>query len=345
MRYVAFTPELEPTDKIIVDTWDCGRGLHLSHFPGNQTPPELKADLGVEIALRLAVHPWRAEYLGELDVVTNDHFDCDGLLTTFAVLRPEEARRHRAALIDASEAGDFYEVSSPRAVEFHHLVDAFLEPDTSPLSRDLKGRSTSERNQLCTDALLAELPGLLYEPERHRRAWEESYRRHLGRLALVSSGRVRVQEYPGERLSVIHTPEPLDDYGRHYAARGHRLLEVIERAGDRCYVLNYRVAVWYELVSRSTSLMPRLHDLAARLDGLETDRAGRWAITEWNPALRRAHAEPDAAGCAPPLAPLCPSTIAVDRVVAMLRQELHAADETARSSARRQSGRSLERGS
>jgi hypothetical protein len=329
MRYLAFTPELEHTPKIIVDTADCGRGLQLSHFPRNRTPPEFKADLSAEVALRWAAHPRRAEYLpgADVDVVTNDHFHCDGMLAAYTVLRPAEALAHRAVLVDAAQAGDFFELVSPRAVQFTHLVEAFMHSDRSPLARDLKGRSKSERNQQCTDAIVAEMPGLLYAPERYRDAWEESYRRHLAQLALVDSGRVRVCEYPGERLTVMHTPELLGEYARNHAGQGHRLLQVIERGGERLYVLHYRITIWYDLISRPTSIKPRLHDLAARLDLLETDHAARWAITEWNPALRRVSVEPDSAGCAPMDAAVCPSSIAVDQVVTMLRQELRARDE------------------
>ena len=330
MRYRAFTPDLEHAPKIIVDTADCGRGLHLSHFPGNRTPPELKADLSTEVALRWAAHPYRTAYLHAADVVTNDHFDCDGMLAAYTVLCPTEALAHRTMLVDAAKAGDFFELISPRAVQFHHLVEAFMHSDRSPLSRDLKGCSTSERNQRCTEAILAEMPGLLYAPERYRDAWQDSYQLHVAQLALVESGRVRVREYPEERLSVIHTPELLDEYARNHAGRGHRLLQVIERGGERRYVLHYRIVLWYDLTSEATSIKPRLHDLAGRFDLLEADHAGRWAITAWNPALRRVSVEPDTAGCAPADASLCPSSIAVDQMVTMLRQELRTRDEMAR---------------
>src|SRR5262249_6627490 len=242
-------------------------------------------------------------------------------LAVYTVLRPAEALAHRAALVDAARAGDFFELVSDRAVQFHHLVEAFMHSDRSPLARDLGACSKTERNQRCTEAIIAEMPGLLYAPERYRDAWEGSYRRHLAQLALVDSGRVRVHEYPEERLSVIHTPEWLDEYARNHAGLGHRLLQVIERGGERSYVLHYRITIWYDLISRATSVKPRLRDLAARLDHLETDREGRWAITEWNPALRRVSVELDAAGCAPPEAALCPSSIAADQVVTLLRRE------------------------
>ena len=44
------------------------------------------------------------------------------------------------------------------------------------------------------------------------------------------------------------------------------------------------------------------------IDLMEADHAGRWAITAWNPALRRVSVEPDTAGCAPADASLCSVT-------------------------------------
>lgn len=59
MLYRRYTPDLADTDKIIVDGNECGKGLQLSHWPGNTTPAHLRADLSVEIAMRFAADPHR----------------------------------------------------------------------------------------------------------------------------------------------------------------------------------------------------------------------------------------------------------------------------------------------
>ena len=80
-----------------------GAAIDLSHWPKNHTPAALKRDTSVEIALA---------YLdagGDLSVVTNNHFDADGVLAVFALLEPDVARAHADLLIAAAEVGDFDE--------------------------------------------------------------------------------------------------------------------------------------------------------------------------------------------------------------------------------------------
>ena len=64
-----------------------------SHWPGNRTPPELKADLSTGICLSFARAP--AEYqqtvLAGAEAVVNDHYDTDGFLSMLAIVRPDVA--------------------------------------------------------------------------------------------------------------------------------------------------------------------------------------------------------------------------------------------------------------
>jgi hypothetical protein len=124
MRFRQYTPDLRNVDKIIVDGNQCGVGLQLSHWPGNTTPAQFKADLSLEIVLRLLNSPGAATGLSDVALVTNDHYDTDGLLAVWALLNPLEALRHMAALRAAAEAGDFYEFTSPEAVRVIGKVSA-----------------------------------------------------------------------------------------------------------------------------------------------------------------------------------------------------------------------------
>jgi hypothetical protein len=81
-----------------------GTSLHASHWAGNRTPPEIKADTSTEIALRLAQ---RGTPPGA--TVANNHFDADGVLAVFALTNPDVALRHASLLVAAAEVGDFDE--------------------------------------------------------------------------------------------------------------------------------------------------------------------------------------------------------------------------------------------
>ena len=85
-----------------------GRALDLTHWQGNHTPVEFKADTSTEIALNFAASPEAIEEWVD-SVVVNNHFDTDGILATWGFLDPERAAPWRNVLIAAAEAGDFDE--------------------------------------------------------------------------------------------------------------------------------------------------------------------------------------------------------------------------------------------
>src|SRR5689334_20701821 len=84
-----------------------GASLDLTHWQGNRTPRELKADTSTEIALNFVASPDADRWTGA--VVVNNHFDTDGALSVWALLEPEQAAPRRALLLAAAEAGDFDE--------------------------------------------------------------------------------------------------------------------------------------------------------------------------------------------------------------------------------------------
>jgi hypothetical protein len=129
-----------------------GAALDLTHWQGNHTPPELKADTSTEIALRFIARPESERWNGA--VVVNNHFDTDGLLSVWVLLNPAAAPAHSGLLVAAAEAGDFDEWpanerglwldASIRALAAGQADDASaydLTLDVLPeLLRDLEGR-------------------------------------------------------------------------------------------------------------------------------------------------------------------------------------------------------------
>lgn len=287
MYYLAYTPELEHVDKIVVDGNDCGIGLEMSHWPGNSTPLELKADLSLESVLRLLVSPDREFYIAGRELVTNNHYDTDGLLASWAMLNPQEAWQHAPALNDAAAAGDFYEFTSPQAIQFDLIVHAFEDCERSPIALALAGRSYAERSQLAIEALTSQLPDLLYDTRRYKNLWEEAYAGIIELAQIINNGRVTIFEWPEERMSTIVSPVRLDHYSRNMFSNGQRILEANPTNEGTMYRLHYREYLWYDVITRPSSPKHSLHKIAERLNELEPNGTpGTWAVsTKWTPAL------------------------------------------------------------
>jgi hypothetical protein len=326
MRFRQYTPDLYNIDKIIIDGNKCGIGIQLSHWPGNATPKQFKADLSVEIVLRLLKSPGALTNLSGIDLVTNDHYDTDGLLATWALLHPLEALQHTSALVAAAEAGDFYEFASPTGVQCDLLIRAFESTEKSPL-RFGKDEPKEHRWQIATEAVMGEMPDLLYEPERYRPLWEEDYRKLLEKISLLKRGFVEVREWPIEQLSVISTKFPLNHFTRNIACRGHRILETSEGSEGATYELHYREFLWYDIVSRPRTPKHLLIRAAEQLNDLESPgTCGWWGVTKWTPALRFVASGPRAALNVKYNEPLGYSSLPIETVERVIRRELRMLD-------------------
>ena len=90
MRFQYYTSSLADVPKLSVDG-TVGNAIHFSHWKGNETPQSVKADTSTEIALNLVAAPDRDELMQGIDLVTNNHFDTDGVLSVWTMLDGERA--------------------------------------------------------------------------------------------------------------------------------------------------------------------------------------------------------------------------------------------------------------
>ena len=131
--------------------------VHFSHWKGNQTPASVKADTSTETVLNVVAAPNRAELTRSIELVTNNHFDTDGVLSVWAMLTGERALPLRDTLIAAAEAGDFSELSSVEGVRASIVIqgsDSPTDKSGSPLAARLAGRPVDDE----AEAYLLVLP-------------------------------------------------------------------------------------------------------------------------------------------------------------------------------------------
>jgi hypothetical protein len=264
-------PFTEPV--ISVDGSFDAPGLNLSHWPGNRTPAELRHDLSTGSALLFAALPAerrRALAQGATAIV-NNHYDTDGTCALFAVRHPGLALEHRAALLEAAAAGDFFHTPSERAVIVDLVVEAMAEPERSPLR--LGGLEPAACHQRATEHLLLVLPRLLAgDVAPYRPLFEEG-------LAALRSDQARLAG--AARDDVVHLDwtiwtaprgaEPFDP-GRHalFGTSGRdRVLAIGPGRAGTTYRFLLSTLSWFELVTRTAQPRPALALLAQRLNELE----------------------------------------------------------------------------
>ena len=116
MRFEAYHDGLEDERKISVDGL-VPNGLCFTHWPGNSTPAEFKGDTSTEIIVKLLQSGRFADVTRGYEIITNNHFDTDGVLPSWLLLNPDASPDLFPAMIAAAQAGDFLWMDDERAAE------------------------------------------------------------------------------------------------------------------------------------------------------------------------------------------------------------------------------------
>lgn len=297
MRFEFYTDTLENTPKLSVDG-TVPNSIHFSHWEGNETPAELKADTSTEIALNLVASPQPEVYTQGIDLVTNNHFDCDGVLSCWTVLNGERALPYRDLLIAAAEAGDFSEHSSDDGVKVSIAIQGAEQSspnndDGSPLAQMLAGREFATRitdnDALAYELVFPEVERLLTNVKDYEPLWREGWKDVAEAIESFERGRSQVHEYSESRLSLITLAPEIFRGGRfsptrHSApftaiskfARGELLLIAIPESGGWFYRVDYPYYSWAETVVRPQIPHRDLSSALVTLNAKETNREGQW---------------------------------------------------------------------
>lgn len=294
MRFKFYTEALDNVPKLSVDgTVD--NSIHFSHWQGNTTPAEVKADTSTEIALNLMASPNRAELTKGIELVTNNHFDTDGVLSVWTVLTGERALAHRELLIAAAEAGDFSEYSSDDGVRVSIAIQGSDQAssnndDGSPLARFLAGEDVDD-DARAYELVLPEVERLLTNIDDYESLWREGWNSVAAAIESFERGNSSVTEYSDSGISLVTlAPELFDGAGfsptRHAApytaiskfAKGELFLIAIPTAGGWFYRLDYPYYSWAETVVRPSIQRRDLTNALELLNGKEGNRDGRWQI-------------------------------------------------------------------
>jgi hypothetical protein len=202
MRYVPFH-KLGTTPNLIVDGKSHEASvLTLSHWPGSGTPPKYKDDLSAQIVFRYLDDP-DVRLLSTVDVVSNNHFDEDGLVSMYALINPELAMEDREVLIDIARAGDFGTFSDRESARVSFVLSAWSNPDLSPLNQGVFARPYPEVTAILYEELLMRLPKIIQKIDNLRRYWQEEDDFLTLTEEAFEKGIIKLQEYPEVDLAVV----------------------------------------------------------------------------------------------------------------------------------------------
>ncbi len=269
--------------------------LTLSHWPNDQTPVSLRRDTSTATVFAYLDAP---EFHRAVDIVSNNHFDEDGLFSMFAFCYPELAPDYRASLEAGALAGDFGVVTNLDAARLCAVVEAFADPEQSPLSKRIFEMCEERRTEFFYHELLPLLPDFLEDLPGYEQYWHDPCEHLEFSQSLVASGRVEIEERPERDLAIVRIPDELPErtvrrylngeqaavhpFAINSATRCNRIMRIYRGGFD----LHYRYESWLRFVSWRPQLRVALEGLAERLNAVE-DAPGTWRGEDVNEVIPR----------------------------------------------------------
>lgn len=330
MKFEYYHAGLDLVPKLSIDG-TVANAIHFSHWEGNETPASVKADTSTEIALNLVGAPNRDELTQGIELVTNNHFDTDGVLSVWTVLTGTRALDLRAELIAAAEAGDFSEFSGANAVRASIVIQGSDEPideGGSPLARHLAG-GTEVDDARAYELLLPEVENVLTRTDEYEFLWHDVWQRIAYAMESFERGSSSVEEFGDEKLSVVMlAPDVYSSSGfrptKHCAPftaisrYAHGELYLIARPvdGGWSYRMDFPYYSWAQTIVRPRIIRRDFSGLVTRLNDLETSAKGRWAVDKSEMASAVKFSAQDGSPSQSSLVP----DIVVDATRAVLRQ-------------------------
>lgn len=330
MKFEFYHAGLDNVPKLSVDG-TVSNSVHFSHWQGNQTPGEVKADTSTEITLNLVASPNRQELTQGIELVTNNHFDTDGVLSVWTVLNGEPALDLREQLIPAAEAGDFSEFSTENGVRVSIVIQGSdqASPNNesgSPLAAYLSGKEISDDAE-AYELVLPQVERVLRNIGEYESLWRSGWEAIANAIESFEKGKSTVAEYQDARLSLITlAPEVFSPSGfnptRHAApytaisryARGQIFLIATPFADGWTYRIDYPYYSWAETVVRPKVNRHDFGALISQLNQIEQNQDGRWKLdtSEMTSAVKFLDASNT----------LADSSLRPDEVVSLMQAEL-----------------------
>lgn len=273
MRYVPYH-RLDGRPNLILDGSPTdGTTRCVTHWPGYPPPAEIAADLSAQMAFRLLEHPDLVP--AGTDLVSNNHFDQDGLVSILALTDPDAVSPRRRLLEDVACAGDFGRSHTREAACISMALAAMAmgrDPDLSPLPD-----AYDDASALLYDEALRRLVPWCDDPDRARPLWADEDDTLTASDIAFESGNVTLSEDVDLDLAVVTVgPEAPTSGGHRFggnwldglhpmAVNNRTERVVVATVHGRHYRVEHRYETWVQLVSRRPRARRDLQPLATRL--------------------------------------------------------------------------------
>jgi hypothetical protein len=235
--------------------------------------------------VNLVASPNRAALTQGIDLVVNNHFDTDGVLSCWTVLNGERALEFRELLVSAAEAGDFSEHSSDDGVKVSIAIQGADQamPNNipgSPLAGMIAGELFDD-DERAYELVLPEVEKLLSNVNGYEPLWREGWISVASALESFARGESQVKEHEASGVSLVSLEpglsSPFMAISKH--AKGELFVIATPTPGGWSYRLDYPYYSWAETVRRPHIKRRDLSNLLTTLNAKEENPNGwQWQV-------------------------------------------------------------------
>ena len=282
---------LDGQANVIVDgSPAAGTVLTITHWPGYPPTESIAADLSAQMCFLAAegddVLP------ADVGLVSNNHFDQDGLVSLAALVDPAMAFPRRALLEDVAAAGDFATYRTRDAARLSMAISALADgrcADLGPLPSDYL-----EQTSVLYTYALARLGEWADEPRLVEELWADEDAVLSASEAAFARGRAELGEFADVDLAVVSVdPSAPVDGGHRFGGmhldglhpmavnnRTERFVVATSRPidGGWRHTVEQRYETWVQLRSRRARPRRDLVPFAGRCQEIERGSAA-WSAT------------------------------------------------------------------
>lgn len=256
--------------------------MNLGHWPGNTSPAELKADTSTEMAFNLIESHDKEKYLEEIDIVSNNHFDSDGVIAAFVLLHPDDALKMKNALIDIAITGDFLEFTTEDALKADKVLNDLQFQDRSLLKEEFEKPDSEIMNSLYLKSFEL-LPELVNNIENFEQYFKEDFNLHTISNSAFDSHTALWSDYNDCFLTVIESGFRLHPVSIFSHAGNDIVLTVVVSKDGRKYELKYKPYTWHDTLRGNQVERQTFETLKEQLNLMEVNNNGLWRIIGKDP--------------------------------------------------------------
>lgn len=284
MKFI-FEPLLKSRQNVICVDGAFDAKLQLSHWHGNNSPAELKAETTTQMAFKLIEHVNKRMYLKDINIVSNNHFDADGALSAFVLLSQDFAIKNKTSLINISLTGDFAEFTTGDALKASIVIESFADETRSMFKEILQHEKYPEAMQKIYEKTFELIPSIINDIDKYKEIWRDECRLFEKSERSFALRESVVSNYSDCNLSVVESNFPLHITAKVMTAENDIVLSVVKGQRGNIYELDYKYYTWFDTTRPQRTRRKSFEPLAEKLNHIELNKKGLWRITGHSPVL------------------------------------------------------------